>query len=649
MVEPYIADTLNYGALSELAENNAKEIEKLNEKVDDNLVIPDDETLVRESDGTTKAVGLINLDDGSGVKLYIGPKAKYDALPDKQRIVGFFTDDPNIAKFRNLISNMNNILSGAISVPEAKHAVNADEAKHALNADDAKRAEQATNADTADYARETNTAKYATEAGTANNANRATAASFAESAERANSAARADYATEADTAGTAKLANKATNADYATNANTANRANEATNADYADHAASATNADHAASATNADNATSATNASRAAEADAADYATKAYKDADGNIIPETYVKKNEIGNLSGFTDGLSYRLSSDGTYYICTGEGTAGDIYDLIMPATYKGLPVKEIDAYAFSNSLTLHRVILPNTLTKIGNDAFVGSRLMSVSLPSTLIEIGARAFSCPILTNVEFLGTSLTKIGTSAFASTKLREIDLPEGLTEIGETAFGACKLVRVNLPSTLVKIGKFAFCDNLELRYLYIPSSVQYVGATICFNCHEDLLFQLGSIPMVGSGAWSTTWNNRKGSVAYNYQQHVKVKSDTRYAVELGTNALEKVNIYSDGSFGMNIQKGKTYIMYLRFDEGISGFDKVAIDSIEMAQVMLTIPIDGKNAYCILSAFNSQEMGIVYRGENDTLLDSLMKNHLYLIFDGQGIPATAYVRMI
>ena len=47
------------------------------------------------------------------------------------------------------------------------------------------------------------------------------------------------------------------------------------------------------------------------------------------------------GELS-YTEGLEYTLSSDKTYYIVTGIGTASG--DIIIPDTHEGLPVKEID-----------------------------------------------------------------------------------------------------------------------------------------------------------------------------------------------------------------------------------------------------------------------------------------------------------------
>ena len=91
---------------------------------------------------------------------------------------------------------------------------------------------------------------------------------------------------------------------------------------------------------------------------------------------------------------LEYQLSSDGTYYSVVGLGQVqGGI--ITVPATYEGIPVKEIGEKAFYGYPALKKLTLPEGLTRIGARAFEGcQRLYHMNFPSTLSEVDATAFS---------------------------------------------------------------------------------------------------------------------------------------------------------------------------------------------------------------------------------------------------------------
>lgn len=81
-------------------------------------------------------------------------------------------------------------------------------------------------------------------------------------------------------------------------------------------------------------------------------------------------------------------------------------------------------------NNLTLH-------VSQIGDYAFAGSALRTISLP-VATKIGAHAFdSCSSLTNVD--APKLTTIGDYAFANcTQMRVFDIPTAVTYVGDSAF-------------------------------------------------------------------------------------------------------------------------------------------------------------------------------------------------------------------
>ena len=114
--------------------------------------------------------------------------------------------------------------------------------------------------------------------------------------------------------------------------------------------------------------------------------------------------------------------------------------------------------------------------LTTIGQAAFFGSGLTSITLPSSITVIDFVGFgNCYNLTQVKFEGTSqLTTIGGYVFQQCfALTSIDLSgcTNLTSIGDNAFCFCRgLTSVKLPSSLTNIGDGAFVECYALAEVY-----------------------------------------------------------------------------------------------------------------------------------------------------------------------------------
>lgn len=63
---------------------------------------------------------------------------------------------------------------------------------------------------------------------------------------------------------------------------------------------------------------------------------------------------------------------------------------------------MKEIGVYAFHNCLALKSVIIPNTVTKIGNSFQYCGNLTKIEIPSSVTEIGTGCFgNCTNLTEI--------------------------------------------------------------------------------------------------------------------------------------------------------------------------------------------------------------------------------------------------------
>ena len=176
--------------------------------------------------------------------------------------------------------------------------------------------------------------------------------------------------------------------------------------------------------------------------------------------------------LSGDEWSLYQRLTlNNGVLTRANIEGT-----DLNIPATIWGEPVSVIEERVFGNR-GLTSVIIPDSVTHIGNEAFRGNQLYSVFIPDSVTSIGRYAFANSQLATIT-IGHSVTSIGEQAFAHNQLTRIVIPSSVTTVGEQAFANNRLHDIFIHSGVTHIGNGAFANN-QLTSVYIPNSVTYIG--------------------------------------------------------------------------------------------------------------------------------------------------------------------------
>ena len=128
----------------------------------------------------------------------------------------------------------------------------------------------------------------------------------------------------------------------------------------------------------------------------------------------------------------------------------------------------------------TERNIVIPRGVTAIGNEAFRGSRVISVEIPDTVVSIGAMAFYASRSLESINLPDSIVQIGAEAFSRTaSLRFIRLPANLREISPGLFAGSGLWEVELPENLVNIGDIAFAGCVSLRNIVIPHGVVSIG--------------------------------------------------------------------------------------------------------------------------------------------------------------------------
>ena len=123
----------------------------------------------------------------------------------------------------------------------------------------------------------------------------------------------------------------------------------------------------------------------------------------------------------GIVESLHFQKIPGKQEYRVVGLGNVSDL-DIVIPSTYRGLPITEIGYMAFSsevNGATVYvsSIEIPNTITSIGSYAFSDCKnLISIEIPESVTSIGTHVFyACDNLTSV-VIPNSVTSIGTHAF-----------------------------------------------------------------------------------------------------------------------------------------------------------------------------------------------------------------------------------------
>ena len=178
------------------------------------------------------------------------------------------------------------------------------------------------------------------------------------------------------------------------------------------------------------------------------------------------VKSATVGVIS-YTRGTAfdYADKNENSYSVI---GFTGSPVNLELPDDYKGLPVTEIGAAAFSAKSTLKTVRLPSGLKKIGDNAFWEcAGLIAIDLPDTVESLGAASLQgCTGLRSFT-LPSRITKVPARLTVGHRYSFIEVPEGVTSIEPYAF-ASEITKIVLPLSLGKIDYVGLWKNLKEIY-------------------------------------------------------------------------------------------------------------------------------------------------------------------------------------
>ena len=182
---------------------------------------------------------------------------------------------------------------------------------------------------------------------------------------------------------------------------------------------------------------------------------------------------------------------------------------------------VTEIGEAAFLNS-GIVAVTIPDAVTEIEEDAFRGcTGLTDIKLPDSVVNIGTKIFAnCTSLTDVT-LPNAWELIPASTFEGcTALEKLVLPESVQYIRDGAFKNCTALKeivwskapelidsnafyncdaiteMDIPATVTSVGYQAFYDCDGLTKITIPDSVTLLGDSVFYDCDALTDVKLGA---------------------------------------------------------------------------------------------------------------------------------------------------------
>ena len=169
------------------------------------------------------------------------------------------------------------------------------------------------------------------------------------------------------------------------------------------------------------------------------------------------------------------------------------------IPSSIGGVPATVIGDDAFAGGSVVNgqwvlghqltSVVIPNSVTSIGNSAFGDNNLTSVVIPSSVTSIGNWAFGDNNLTSV-VIPSSVTSIEGWAFVNNNLTSVVIPNSVTSIGGNAFLSNNLTSATIGSGVTAIGPSVFAFNPNLATVTVRLVEEVALARFGANWRDNI---------------------------------------------------------------------------------------------------------------------------------------------------------------
>lgn len=216
-----------------------------------------------------------------------------------------------------------------------------------------------------------------------------------------------------------------------------------------------------------------------------------------------------------YSENFGYAMMTEGGVTTVVITGYRGTNADIVIPSVINNLPVTMIDNNAFRGNKTIERVVLPDSITTVGEYAFYDcDNLRSVTLGEGLKKIDSYAFArCENLSSVEYTDrTNITDLGVYPFADDELllggeefviiggvlfayngidEMVVIPDNVYVIADYVFRDCismeKLV-FGVDSQLTSILSYAFYGCDSVLEVVLPRNLSNIGEYAFASCSK-----------------------------------------------------------------------------------------------------------------------------------------------------------------
>lgn len=233
--------------------------------------------------------------------------------------------------------------------------------------------------------------------------------------------------------------------------------------------------------------------------------------------------------------------------------GECSYLQNIVIPSN-----VEVIEADAFYGCSYLKSITIPKSVTKIGGNPFTYcTNLNSIVVEEDNTIYDSRNNCNAIIETVSntlisgcqntIIPNDITEIGDSAFRGLSIESISLPQNLQSIRRRAFANCNnIISMTLPESVTSIEEYAFSECVNLKNINLPRNIKSIKAHLFDNCTS-----LESI-IIPSGVFSIesyAFNNCTSlKIVYNASKIKLEVGSTNY----GSIALYATNVYNNGEW-------------------------------------------------------------------------------------------------
>ena len=208
-------------------------------------------------------------------------------------------------------------------------------------------------------------------------------------------------------------------------------------------------------------------------------------------------------------NGVEWKYELNGTEATITGDTAGGNVFNkaLNIPDNiiHGGVqyPVTKIGVSAFYSYRNATDLYLPASLKVIGNRSFSQCYKLSgiLNIPNGVTTIEGSAFEYNFFTGLVIPNT-VTYIGNSAFASSgNYGVVTIPGSVKTIGPWAFREVRASKIILSPGIENIEMAAF-GGTSIKEITIPAGLKKLGSGVFTSCYEleKVIFEAGPSPTV-----------------------------------------------------------------------------------------------------------------------------------------------------